>query len=387
MRKCPLKPSPPNRLSSYIQPARQSTMPFTRVPKASSATFQAVSFPDELSGIEKSSAHNRKTMIEKKKRIVQLVDTFRKAMSFDVTRNTIRCCGELDFASHNIISTCDRLRIVLHSAEGTAEDWSTIRNVSMEHARLEVAAHSNRLLKVHVESVWKLGNEIRERIISGFSSAFESAMNGNPSGAVDLVEAAEMYERAAETFEKEWNSPGGTIGAELYHDFELRGVEKFRGLANLDDVLQTATELVSEIDIVKHRIIPCFASHWHVEALWSSAVAQVCVRHIVHHTGGHCENLPDLTFTQLLELVAWIEYFHETISETFPEVASKHNTRKTHFEECPALFAGEKRLVNMQNARESLAWDNLREVHTLSLEEFLVRTRNQTDEWLDKVYG
>jgi hypothetical protein len=41
----------------------------------------------------------------------------------------------------------------------------------------------------------------------------------------------------------------------------------------------------------------------------------------------------------------------------------------------------------MQNARESLAWDNLREVHTLSLEEFLVRTRNQTDEWLDKVYG
>ena len=64
-----------------------------------------------------------------------------------------------------------------------------------------------------------------------------------------------------------------------------------------------------------------------------------------------------------------------------------HNTRKTHFEECPALFLDEKRLVNRQNARESLAWDNLREVHKLSQEEFLVRTRNQTDEWLDKVYG
>jgi len=358
-----------------------------------------VSFPDELSGIEKSSAHKRKTTIEKKKRIVQLVDTFRKAVSYDVTRNTIRCCGELDFARHNIISTCDRLRIVLHSAEGTVEEWSTMRNVSMEHAKLEVAAHSNRLLKVHVESVRKLGNEIRERIILGFSSAFESAMNGNPSGALDLVEAAEMYERAAETFEKKWNAHGNIGGfidwlgfknmraAELYHDFELRGVEKFRGLANLDDVLQTATELVSEIDIVKHRIIPGFASHWHIEAHWSSAVAQVCTSHIVHHTGGHCENLPDLTVTQLLELVAWIEFFHESISETFPEVASMHITRKTHFEECPALFAGEKRLVNMQNARERLTWDNLREVHKLSLEEFLVRTRNQTDKWLDKVYG
>jgi hypothetical protein len=76
-------------------------------------------------------------------------------------------------------------------------------------------------------------------------------------------------------------------------------------------------------------------------------------------------------------LVAWIENFHESISETFPEVASMHNTRKTHFEECPALFLDEKRLVNRQNARESLAWDNLREVHKLSQEEFLVRTRNQ----------
>jgi hypothetical protein len=187
-------------------------MSFTRVPKASSATFRAVSFPDELSGIEKSSAHKRKTTIEKKKRIVQLVDTFRKAVSYDVTRNTIRCCGELDFARHNIISTCDRLRIVLHSAEGTVEEWSTMRNVSMEHAKLEVAAHSNRLLKVHVESVRKLGNEIRERIILGFSSAFESAMNGNPSGALDLVEAAEMYERAAETFEKKWNAHGNIGG-------------------------------------------------------------------------------------------------------------------------------------------------------------------------------
>ena len=43
----------------------------------------------------------------------------------------------------------------------------------------------------------------------------------------------------------------------------------------------------------------------------------------------------------------------------------------------------------MQNATDSLAWVNnmLWEVHRLAQEEFLVRTRSQTDEWLDKVYG
>jgi hypothetical protein len=223
-------------------------MPFTRVPKASSAIFRAVSFPDELSGIEESSAHNRKTTIEKKRRIVQLGETIRKAMLLAAklrTRNTIRCFGELDFASH-IVSTCDR------AAEGTAEEWSTIRNASMEHAKLEVAAHSNR-------SVWKLGDEIRGRIISG--------MNGNHSGAVALVDAAEMYDRAAETFEKKWNVHGNNVSgidrlgfkkmraAELYHDFELRGVEKFRGLANLDDVLQTATNWCRR-SILSNALLP-----------------------------------------------------------------------------------------------------------------------------------
>ena len=155
-------------------------------------------------------------------------------------------------------------------------------------------------------------------------------------------------------------------------------------------VLKAATELVTEIDIVKHQMSPCFAPHWHVEALWSSCVAHVCSNHIVQPIGGpDGQNLPDLTITQLLELVAWVEYFRETIEETFPEVASMRNTKKTYFEERPELFAGDKRTVNMQNARESLAWVNnmLWEVHRLAQEEFLVRTRSQTDEWLDKVYG
>eukprot|EP00580_Thalassiosira_gravida_P007380 CAMPEP_0201629006 /NCGR_PEP_ID=MMETSP0493-20130528/3807_1 /ASSEMBLY_ACC=CAM_ASM_000838 /TAXON_ID=420259 /ORGANISM="Thalassiosira gravida, Strain GMp14c1" /LENGTH=793 /DNA_ID=CAMNT_0048099911 /DNA_START=520 /DNA_END=2902 /DNA_ORIENTATION=+ len=331
-----------------------------------------------------------------------------------------------------------RLRDNLHSGKWTAEEWSTIRNVSIEHIKLEVMlveaknsikggllSHNfndavvDSFLDSHVQNVWELGDEIRMRIISGVGSAFDLSMN-NPAGMVALVEAVEVYERAAETFKKkkEEQSADSTESTrlnftnmraaaleQLYQDFEMRGVEMFRGvhenaadLAEEEDaantqftaVLKAATELVTEIDIVKHQMSPCFAPHWHVEALWSSCVAHVCSNHIVQQIGGpDGQNLPELTITQLLELVAWVEYFRETIEETFPEVASMRDTKKTYFEERPELFAGDKKTVNMQNATESLAWVNnmLWEVHRLAQEEFLVRTRSQTDEWLDKVYG
>lgn len=147
---------------------------------------------------------------------------------------------------------------------------------------------------------------------------------------------------------------------------------------------------MTEIDIIKHQMSPCFASHWHVETLWSSCIAHVCSNHIVQQIGGpDGQNLPELTITQLLELVAWVEYFREMIEETFPEVASMRDTKKTYFEDRPDLFEGEGRTVNTQNATESLAYVNnmLWEVHRLAQEEFLVRTRSQTDELLDKVYG
>lgn len=353
----------------------------------------------------------------------------RKAIN--ARRNINRTFRELEFFSQ-IPSTCDRLRDDLHGGEWTAEEWSTIRNVSMEHVELEImlveaensmksSQHNfnvtmvDNFLSAHVQNVWELGDEIRMRIISGIGSAFDLSIN-NPAGMVALVEAVEVYERAAESFEKKRKERGDSGNLrftnmraaaleQLYQDFELRGVEMFRGvhehaadIADEEDaantqftaVLKAATELVTEIDIVKHQMSPCFAPHWHVEALWSSCVAHVCSNHIVQQIGGpDGQNLPDLTITQLLELVAWVEYFRETIEETFPEVVSKRDTKKTYFEERPELFAGDKRTVNMKNATDSLAWVNnmLWEVHRLAQEEFLVRTRSQTDEWLDKIYG
>ena len=389
----------------------------------------------------------------------------RKAIN--ARRNIARCFRELEFFSQ-IPSTCERLRDDLHGGEWTEEEWNTIRNVSMEHVELEIllveaensmkgAHHFNddmvdSFLDSHVQNVWELGDEIRMRILSGIGTAFDLAIN-NPAGIVALVEAVEVYEQAAEMVERKRQETSTDVGnlrftnmraaalEQLYQDFELRGVEMFRGvheqvcfnfaafgfttcifslfcrsthfiittvdlvqytkaadMAEEEDatnsqftaVLKAATELVTEIDIVKHQMSPCFAPHWHVEALWSSCVAHVCSNHIVQQIGGpDGQNLPELTITQLLELVAWVEYFRETIEETFPEVASKRDTKKTYFEERPDLFAGDKRTVNMENATESLAWVNnmLWEVHRLAQEEFLVRTRSQTDEWLDKVYG
>jgi hypothetical protein len=352
--------------------------------------------------------------------------------AINARRNINRCFRELEFFSQ-IPSTCDRLRDELHGGEWTEEEWSTIRNVAMEHVELEIMlveaetsmkagrnfnnATVDAFLDSHVQNVWELGDEIRMRMLSGIGSAFELAIN-NPAGMVALVEAVEVYEKAAESFEKKrQESNAEDLGKlrftnmraaaleQLYQDFELRGVEMFRGvheqaadIADEEDatntqftaVLKAATELVTEIDIVKHQMSPCFAPHWHVEALWSSCVAHVCSNHIVQQIGGpDGQNLPELTITQLLELVAWVEYFRETIEETFPEVAEMRDTKKTYFEERPDLFGADKRTVNMRNATDSLAWVNnmLWEVHRLAQEEFLVRTRSQTDEWLDKVYG
>ena len=59
----------------------------------------------------------------------------RKAIN--ARRNINRFFRELEFFSH-IPSTCERLRDDLHGGEWTDEEWSTIRNVSMEHVELEV---------------------------------------------------------------------------------------------------------------------------------------------------------------------------------------------------------------------------------------------------------
>jgi hypothetical protein len=391
--------------------------------------------------------------------------------AINARRNIFRCFRELEFFSQ-IPMTCDRLRDELHQGEWTDNEWNSIRNVCMEHVELEIllvtaeagmkkwlndeddddddssmpSIVSNKslrktwkgnnqmgslgvkdnhhvvdnFLRQHVKNVWELGNEIRMRILSGVGSAFDLALQ-NPAGMVALVEAVEVYERAADEYKASQPGDDDSVGSDnnhlrfthmrsaalsqLYDDFRGRGIEIFRAiqnqaadLADEDDalnsqfnaVLRAATELVTEIDVVKNQMAPCFAPHWHVEMLWSTCVAHICSIQIIQQIGGpEGNNLPELTVTQLLDLVAWVEFFRETIEDAFPSVGAIQATRKSYFEETPDLFAGNDKRVNMDNAKDSLAWANnmLWDVHRLAQDEFLVRTRVQTEEWITKVYN
>ena len=233
--------------------------------------------------------------------------------AINARRNLARCFRELEFYSQIPVS-CETLREELHGGEWTAHEWTTLRNVAREHVELEVflveaeAGMKKRIdeeaqgllsggggggedgdhhedgptrertgrrtsavfrsqgrlphnyeevdhfLQDHVKNVWELGDEIRLRIMSGISGAFDLAMN-NPSGMVALVEAVEVYEVASQEYKTvHGKAAGSTSGGgggdtqkssnhgaslrftdmraaaltQMYQDFEMRGMEVFR---------------------------------------------------------------------------------------------------------------------------------------------------------------
>jgi len=272
----------------------------------------------------------------------------------------------------------------------------------------------DRFLEEHVENVWELGDEIRLRIMSGIATAFDLAIS-NPSGMVALVEAVEVYESANEEYRAVHGKEAGqsqtlrftdmrpaALG-ELYKDFENRGLTVFRELTmqaadvaeeeeaanqKFSAVLRAANELTSEIGIVKEQMAPCFPPNWSIETLWTCCVAHVCSSNILQQIGGpDGQKLPDLTVTQLLDLVAWVETFREIIEETFPNIGET-TAKKTYYEKPPQLLAEDSKTVDIEVAKDSLAWvqNTLWEVHDLSKDEFLFRTKEQTEEWLSNVY-
>eukprot|EP00529_Nitzschia_sp_RCC80_P008811 CAMPEP_0113453782 /NCGR_PEP_ID=MMETSP0014_2-20120614/7529_1 /TAXON_ID=2857 /ORGANISM="Nitzschia sp." /LENGTH=1191 /DNA_ID=CAMNT_0000345175 /DNA_START=500 /DNA_END=4075 /DNA_ORIENTATION=+ /assembly_acc=CAM_ASM_000159 len=295
---------------------------------------------------------------------------------------------------------------------GSSSRNSSILPKGLPHNYEEV----DNFLHEHVKNVWELGDEIRMRIMSGIGSAFEMAMN-NPAGLVALVEAVEVYETANEEYKTVHGEEAGlnqnlrftdmraSALKQMYQDFELRGLEVFREVhdnlgaaaADGDDdaaieyfnaVLRACNGLTAEIVFVQSQMSPCFPPYWALEMLWSTCVAHVCSKQILDQIGGtEGHKLPDLTVTQLLDLVAWIETFRSTIEESFPNIG-EHITKMTYFDKRPELLQEDGRLIDMDVAKDSLAWANnmLWEVHDLSKDEFLFRTKEQTNEWLDNVY-
>jgi Exocyst complex component Sec6 len=390
--------------------------------------------------------------------------------AINARRNLARCFRELDFFAQ-IPSTCDRLREELHAGEWTVHEWSSLRSVAREHVELEIflveaeagmkkrlyeeeaeinkdgAASGNkksnrrasssfgrnsfqqsgmgnmvtnnslidRFLEEHVRNVWELGDEIRLRLMSGISSAFDLAMN-NPAGMVALVEAVEVYETANADYKAVHGEDAGKrnqkLGftdmraaalAELYKDFETRGLDVFRELTSqaadiaeeeeaankqFSAVLRASNELASEISIVREQMAPCFPPNWCIAVLWTTCVAHVCSTNILQQIGGpDGQKLPDLTVTQLLDLVAWVENFREIIQESFPQIGSI-SSKRTYLHQPPKLLQNNSKTIDIDLAQDSLAWVNntLWDVHDLAKDEFLLRTAEQTEAWLDNVY-
>ena len=271
----------------------------------------------------------------------------------------------------------------------------------------------DRFLEEQVGNVWELGDEIRLRIMSGIATAFDLALN-NPAGMVALVEAVEVYETANADYmavhgeevqnqNLRFTDMRVAALAELYKDFETRGLDVFRELtmqaadvAEEDEamnkqfsaVLRASNELAAEIGIVKDQMSPCFPPNWGITILWTTCVAHVCSTNILQQIGGpDGQKLPDLTVTQLLDLVAWVENFREIIEDTFPEI-SKMKAKRTYLNQTPKLLKDNSKTIDMDAAQDSLAWVNntLWEVHDLAKDEFLLRTKEQTEGWLDNVY-
>jgi Exocyst complex component Sec6 len=273
----------------------------------------------------------------------------------------------------------------------------------------------DRFLEEHVQNVWELGDEIRLRIMSGIATAFDLAMS-NPAGMVALVEAVEVYETANADYKAVHGEEAGRRNqnlrftdmraaalAELYKDFETRGLDVFRELTmqaadiaeeeeaankQFSAVLRASNELASEISIVKDQMAPCFPPNWGIAVLWTTCVAHVCSTNILQQIGGpDGQKLPDLTVTQLLDLVAWVENFREIIEDAFPDIGSI-TSKRTYLHQPPKLLQDNSKTIDIELAQDSLAWVNntLWDVHDLAKDEFLLRTTEQTEAWLDNVY-
>jgi hypothetical protein len=193
--------------------------------------------------------------------------------------------------------------------------------------------------------------------------------------------------------------------SQLYRDFELRCIEFVRDIhmqaadvseeedalnAQFNAVMVASTRLLTEIHTFeKQETSRIISPRCRADLIWSACVAHVCSNQIIQQIGGpEGQRLPDLKVTHLLDLVAWVEIFRETIEETFPSIGSIH-AKKTYFDEKPLLFTGDENETDIENATDILAWANnmMWEVHRLAQDEFLLRTRSQTHDLLTKAYS
>ncbi len=149
--------------------------------------------------------------------------------------------------------------------------------------------------------------------------------------------------------------------------------------------------------------------------LKSATYGEVCLHTMLQLVGGpDGKNLSNLTIHQLLDLIVWIEFFREVILETNLEIKTiGFRLQRVYLHEKPRITfpqeqqrshhelnrSGDDRVNEDKNKISTedfntelialLAWiyNMSWEVHRLSQDEFLLRTRRTTDRWLSKIYS
>lgn len=289
------------------------------------------------------------------------------------------------------------------------------RQAFLDMGLVHNSSEVDHFLKEHVKNVWELGDEIRIRLLSGIGAAFDLSRM-NPAGMVALVEAVEVYEIAADEYKTVHGVESGSIQnlrftdmrsaalSTLYKDMEVRGLDIFKDIVmqaadNADEedatnqefssVLRAAGELMREITFVKNQMAPCFPSYWAIETIWTTSVAHLCSHQILQQIGGQeGHKLCDLTVTQLLGLVAFVESFRGVVEDTFPDLGNI-STSKTYFDRPPELLMDGNKSVDVKTAKDSLAWVNntLWLVHDSAKDEFLYRTKDQIIQTVENIYA
>ena len=187
----------------------------------------------------------------------------------------------------------------------------------------------------------------------------------------------------------------------LLEQFKLKCSEIFNEIqlqaANLTDrdyafrfhftsVMKAATDFVINVEDEKNPDMPKFASHREVDIIWSACVAYFCSNQILQQVGGiEGHNLVDLAVTELLDVIAWVEYFREAIQDAY-SIDSVHSG-KPYSDDAPD-FLNDENEVSQENMHYVLEWANnvMWEVHRLAQDELLLCTRAKIDELLTKVY-
>eukprot|EP00567_Pseudictyota_dubia_P008394 CAMPEP_0197439084 /NCGR_PEP_ID=MMETSP1175-20131217/5895_1 /TAXON_ID=1003142 /ORGANISM="Triceratium dubium, Strain CCMP147" /LENGTH=887 /DNA_ID=CAMNT_0042968917 /DNA_START=80 /DNA_END=2743 /DNA_ORIENTATION=- len=252
-----------------------------------------------------------------------------------------------------------------------------------------------------------------------------SERNASASSDQRLSESAVAYGRATVQYNKALADEDGdaakTLG-QIFRHFEARHLQIFCnayektgkldnvGFENtptqLDMALNASMELLTETKILwdnsskkklRFTMPRGFRPHASIDIVWTASILSICGRQVSsltrRMTGG--QEL-ELTVTELLDVITWIEYCQDIVERFDPELSSRLRAQGRNMSHVdmidssaqPRLFLHDATGVTEEDAEYGLNWvyAALTDMHMQARDELLTRTQRQTLEWASFAY-